>query len=91
MIRVAVRFRDQRGRCFYCRRPMSLTQALAHPEGRRVTREHLIPRSMGGKGGGNVVLACVRCNGARGTTSWLAFYCSAAVSRERARAKLVSS
>lgn len=77
------RFRDQRGRCFYCRRHMSFTQSLRHKDGRRITREHLIPRCKGGKAGANVVAACLRCNGARGSSSWLDYYCSPAVTHAR--------
>lgn len=84
---LALRFRDQRGRCFYCRRLMSFTQAIDHPEGRRITREHLIPRSQGGKGGANIVAACHRCNMDRRDTSWLSFYCSPRISAIRCAAK----
>lgn len=86
MTGVALRFRDQKGRCFYCRRAMSFSQECTHPEGRRVTREHLIPRSKGGKGGANVVAACYRCNSQRGDKPWLSFYCSPAISRLRLEA-----
>jgi hypothetical protein len=70
---IALRFRDQKGRCFYCRRPMSLTQPFKPWEGPRATREHLVPRSQGGRGGANVVAACVRCNNRRGDQPWLPF------------------
>lgn len=80
---LALRYRDQKGRCLYCRRIMSFSQKCTHPEGRRITREHLIPRSKGGKGGANVVAACYRCNAARGDKPWLSFYCSPAVTHFR--------
>lgn len=87
MTSLALRYRDQKGRCFYCRCMMSFTQSCTHPEGRRITREHLIPRSQGGKGGANVVAACTRCNQARGNKPWLSFYCSPAITRLRYQAK----
>jgi hypothetical protein len=41
-----------------------------------VTLEHLIPFAEGGRRGfHNEVAACNRCNGLRGTTPWLLFYC----------------
>lgn len=71
---VVRRYERQRGRCFYCKRIMSLTQDIRHPEGLRATREHLNPRSLGGGGGGNIVAACLRCNQARGRRPWLQFW-----------------
>jgi 5-methylcytosine-specific restriction endonuclease McrA len=68
------RFKSQRGRCFYCRRAMSLTQDIQHPDGLRATREHLLPKSRGGGGEGNIVAACLRCNQARGSKPWLRFW-----------------
>jgi len=43
-------------KCFYCRRPLAI-----HEE----TRDHFIARSKGGKGPGNRVPACKRCNQAK--------------------------
>lgn len=51
-------FTRQRGRCWYCRRPMSLGGA----DSSAATRDHVIPRSRGGKTAGNVVAACYACN-----------------------------
>ena len=50
---------DQRGRCFWCRRPFS---ALVPP-----TTDHVVPRVKGGPSWReNEVAACRRCNGERG-------------------------
>lgn len=87
MTGLVLRYRDQRGRCFYCRRTMSFTQRINHPDGLRITREHLIPKSKGGRGGANIVAARYRCNTDRRDTSWLSFYCSPRVSRMRALAR----
>ncbi|WP_374990953.1 HNH endonuclease [Hyphomicrobium sp. LHD-15] len=44
------------------------------PATTNVTREHLTPKSQGGKqGGANLVAACSRCNNARGTQPWWEF------------------
>lgn len=38
----------------------------------RATREHVVPRSLGGGGGSNVAVACLRCNSTRGqNTRWV--------------------
>lgn len=61
------------GRCFYCDRGMSLPGS-GFPVRTNVTREHLTPKSHGGKQGGpNLVAACDRCNNARGTQPWWEF------------------
>jgi hypothetical protein len=39
-----------------------------HPQSK--TREHVVPRSVGGKNGGNIVYACQRCNAARSSDSY---------------------
>lgn len=64
---------NQHGLCFYCQRAMRLppteprvTGSRLHP--RRITREHLIPRTHGGTDDpDNVVGACSRCNSQRGS------------------------
>lgn len=38
-----------------------------------VTDDHVIPRARGGKRENNIVPACVRCNGTKGTKSLLGF------------------
>lgn len=61
------------GRCFYCDRGMSLPGS-GLPVQTNVTREHLKPKSQGGKqGGANLVAACLRCNNARGVRPWWEF------------------
>lgn len=64
-------FYKQKGRCYWCKRPMILgDQNSAH----QATREHLVPASRGGKAfvkkNGrrvrNIVAACRKCNSARG-------------------------
>lgn len=61
-------FREQRGLCFYCLKPMLL--ARGRDDGRvlprQVTLDHIIPKSRGGGIVGNVVGACFTCNGERG-------------------------
>lgn len=47
--------------CFYCRTKIPITQS---------TLDHVIPRSKGGKGGRNLVLACKQCNTLKGTLSF---------------------
>lgn len=52
-------FEEQGGKCYYCRRKMSLSGRGC----RRVTIEHLVRRSDGGNhSNDNVVAACARCN-----------------------------
>lgn len=59
----------QDGRCFHCGTEMVVpTNFVERRSKRAITREHLIPRSRGGKNLDNVVLACRRCNERRGTT-----------------------
>lgn len=43
--------------CVYCRRRVN---------GKDVTKDHVIPKSRGGKGGSNVVDCCKRCNSMKG-------------------------
>lgn len=55
----------QAGRCFYCQLTMDFSLAQPHP--RAPTRDHLTPRSRGGKNTrDNVVLACYLCNHQKG-------------------------
>lgn len=38
------------------------------------TREHVVPRSRGGRGSKNIRAACIRCNNSRGNSSnWVKF------------------
>lgn len=61
---MAALWRAQNGRCFHCGDPMLIRVRGNH--GRRWSREHLVPRALGGAGAGNVVLAHRACNAARG-------------------------
>ena len=65
-------FREQRGLCFYCQRPMLLRNGHtdgAHMPGTLATLDHIIPISNGGAKAPtlNTVAACRTCNGKRGT------------------------
>src|SRR6476660_3870035 len=52
-----------RWRCYHCGcRCHCQTCYPAQPKGSAATRDHLIPRSKGGKGGANLVLSCDSCN-----------------------------
>lgn len=56
----------QNGRCYYCERlmlPLDNGEPF-HPL--RVTRDHRVPKSKGGKGGPNIVGACYECNHRKG-------------------------
>lgn len=51
-------FFRERGKCFYCSRSLNIKCA---------TFDHIIPRSKGGGFyAGNLVIACLPCNGERG-------------------------
>lgn len=53
------------GRCVYCADEVLLHGSHKHP--RSATRDHFIPLSKGGsRGAKNTVLACRRCNNAKG-------------------------
>lgn len=61
----------QQNRCCYCDRPMSWRSPF-HP--RRATIEHLRRKADGGGNElDNLALACLECNGGRGTTDWLTY------------------
>lgn len=51
------------GRCKYCGGPT----ALGGEGPNMATRDHVRPRSKGGKQAGNLVLACFKCNNAKGS------------------------
>jgi hypothetical protein len=73
LLRLAA-FEADGGRCHYCRRE-TLWQSdnQAHP--RLATVDHIVPRSEGGSRlrKDNVVLACFRCNQARGTSDFASY------------------
>ncbi len=56
--------------CFWC----GITLCRDRNCPRSKTREHIIPRSLGGCGKANIVGACMRCNSTRGSaTNWIPF------------------
>lgn len=62
--------RKNQQQCFWCGRNM--TTAPMRPNTR--TREHVVPRSLGGSSSGrNVQFACAHCNHTRGTEQWIPF------------------
>jgi len=69
-VSVIVRLVNQsKGLCHYCKRRTN--RVVGSPL--QATREHVVPRSMGGANNiSNYVLACAECNGKRGTAL---FYC----------------
>lgn len=58
--------------CFHCHLPMQLPDPdKCYPNGARnehdvASYDHLLPRSLGGRGGGNLVIAHRSCNSKRG-------------------------
>lgn len=66
----------QNHRCCYCSHTMVLHK---HNNGKSppraaATRDHLVPRALGGQGGNNIVAACVQCNHLRGDMDYIAFH-----------------
>lgn len=58
----------QEGRCFYCDRPMNPEPATgSRATGRGWTKDHFYPKSAGNGLVRNVVMACLRCNGIKGS------------------------
>jgi 5-methylcytosine-specific restriction endonuclease McrA len=63
------------GTCFYCERPLLVPGEGPRKCRRMTTRDHLIPRSQGGKRNtDNIVAACYGCNNRRGDLPWLVFF-----------------
>ena len=56
----------QRGLCFHCHEPMIWSAKNKRRHWLSYTKEHLLPRSKGGKGRTNIVLAHGKCNVRRG-------------------------
>ena len=54
-------FDQQDGRCWFCTDPMTYRARGHKPNG--ASKEHLLPKSLGGRGTkANLVAACRRCN-----------------------------
>ena len=72
---LAALHRRQHGRCIYCNCPMILTQhhSGTSPPPNSISREHIIPRSPGGRNLNNIVAACTACNTRRGTLPWVRY------------------
>lgn len=61
-------FERHGGLCAYCGRPTRRPRAGLHGAPDRATLDHVVPRSEGGPlTARNLVLACLACNGERGT------------------------
>lgn len=66
---------EQDGLCFYCEQPMTFRRLRDDPYGTRITTDHLVPLSLGGRHIRlNEVAACYACNHRRGTMCWITFY-----------------
>jgi len=66
---------SQDGLCFYCQQPMTLHHGRYRHALKRVTVDHLVPLSMGGRYGyANEVAACYSCNHERGNRDWKVFF-----------------
>lgn len=75
MPKLATLHQAQNGRCFYCSGPMYLPNDSRCSFERRVTRDHRVPLSKGGRGGPNIVGACYQCNSKKGNLDedeWMA-------------------
>ncbi|MBL8845210.1 MAG: HNH endonuclease [Hyphomicrobium zavarzinii] len=63
------------GSCVYCDRPLLVPGEGPRKSPRMTTRDHLIPRSQGGKrNADNIVAVCYGCNNRRGDMPWLVFF-----------------
>lgn len=57
------KFNKQAGKCFYCKKQMTLD--LGYEE--TAERDHVIPKSIGGTGKSrNIVISCHKCNTIKG-------------------------
>ncbi|MBU6232515.1 HNH endonuclease [Patescibacteria group bacterium] len=63
----AMIFVAQDGKCFYCDRPLwGAVESKGKQFDSNHTIDHVVPRSDGGQGGRNLVIACLRCNQDKG-------------------------
>lgn len=84
ILRRTVLFQAQTMLCFYCQQPMleHVPRADRRLRLRQATLDHLTPFAHGGtRGFHNEVAACWGCNQARGTQSWLLFFCLKEIER----------
>ena len=60
-------YKAQQGMCFWCKKYLLQTPAkkISGKWDNGWTREHVIPRSLGGEHFENIVLSCHRCNSTR--------------------------
>ena len=78
----------QAGLCFWCHEPMHYPGTALPIErwsaGKQATLDHVIPKSLGGGRGSNLVYACYQCNHRRGAAPLrdLGLYAGFAVSKE---------
>lgn len=73
------RFRFGRGRyCFWCGERIRYKNKIHGNKGNDgpiATRDHVLPKSKGGGGGGNIVPACPTCNHRKGnSTNWIPWH-----------------
>ncbi len=52
--------------CYYCELPFNFTTVK--------TKDHIIPKSKGGKSAGNIIAACKHCNGQKGSLTLDEFF-----------------
>lgn len=78
-------FRQQNGRCYYCQCEMVLDNGyMSRPFPKQATREHKIPKSMGGSDDDeNVVAACSACNHKKGNMTESEFKAANAAEQEQ--------
>lgn len=59
------------GKCYYCGEPLLGRghRSNKFPRGNRYTKDHVVPKAMGGGGEGNYVAACEICNQEKGALS----------------------
>ena len=59
-------FAVQGGVCFHCQQKIDGPHQTGRPKPENWTREHIVPKSMGGTDYRNIAIACYRCNGEKG-------------------------
>src|SRR5690349_11765185 len=74
------------GDCHYCGVHTLMPYECLPQDSRLATRDHKVPRILGGGDGDNIVLACQRCNNAKGDMAYEEFV--ELVTRLKAKGKL---